>query len=57
MKKVVSINSIAVQRVLFDFGLKKLFKKKFAFPPLYRDFYILLIANSIDHWVQRTVFN
>ena len=33
MKKVVSINSIAVQRVLFDFGLKKLFKKKFAFPP------------------------
>ena len=26
------------------------------FPPSYRNFYILLIANSKDHWVQRIIF-
>ena len=29
--------SIVVQRVLLDFGYKKLFNRGFAFPPLYRD--------------------
>ena len=36
--------SIAVQHVLFDFDWKKIFNKRLAFPPLYRDFYILVIA-------------
>ena len=34
--------SVEVQRVLFDFGLKKIFNKRLEFRPLYRDFYILL---------------
>ena len=48
--------SIAVQRVLFDFGFKKLFNKRLAFPPLYRDFYILRLSASKDHWVPRMLF-
>ena len=42
--KSEGISSIAVQRVWFDFGLKKSFKKKLAFPPLYRNFHRLLLA-------------
>ena len=37
---VVKSYSVTAQSVLFDFGLKKLFNKMFAFPPLYRNFYI-----------------
>ena len=48
--------SVAVQRVLFDFDLKKLFNKRLLFPLLYRDFYILLSADSKGHWVQRIIF-
>ena len=48
--------SIAVQRALFDFGFKKLFNKRLASPPLYRDFYRLLIASSKDQWVPRMLF-
>ena len=33
----ISYNSIAAQRVLFEFGLKKLFNNRLAFPPLYHD--------------------
>ena len=49
-------NSIMVQRVLLDFGFKKLFNKRLAFPPLYRDFYVLLVGTSKDHWVTRMLF-
>ena len=45
--------SIVVQRVLFDFGFKKLFNNKPAFPPVYRDFYRLLFAASKNYWVPR----
>ena len=45
--------SIALQRVFFDFGLERLFNKRLAFPPLHSDFYVLLIENYKDHWVQR----
>ena len=48
--------SIVVQRVLFDFGLEKLFNESLAFPPLHREFYILLIANSKDHWIEGISF-
>ena len=48
--------SIAAQYLLFDFGFKKLFNKKLAFPPLYRDFYRLLLATSKDHLVWRMLF-
>ena len=34
-------------------GFKKLFNKRFAFPPLYRDFYRLLLATSKGHCVPR----
>ena len=33
----ISYNSIAVERVLFEFGLKNLFNNRLAFPPLYHD--------------------
>ena len=45
--------SVAVQRVLLDFGFKILFNKRLAFSHFYRDFYILLLASSKDHWVPR----
>ena len=48
--------SVSVQRVLFDFDLKKLFNKRLLFPLLYCDFYILLSADSKGHWVQRIIF-
>ena len=35
---------------------KKIIQPSLAFPPLYQDFYRLLIATSIDHWVPRTLF-
>ena len=38
------------------FPLKKLFNKQLAFLPFHRNFYILLIANSKDHWVQSIIF-
>ena len=50
------MNSIVVQRLLFDFGLKKLFNKGLVFPPFYRVYYVLLIKNSKDHFVQRVIF-
>ena len=49
-------NSIAVQRVLYDFRFQKLFNKRFAFPLLYRDFYVLFLAAYKDHWVPRMFF-
>ena len=50
------IGPMAVQRVLLDFGFNKLFNKRLAFPSLYGDFYILLLATSKDHWVPRMLF-
>ena len=41
---------------MFDFGFKKLFNKRLAFPPLYRDFYRLLLATSENQWVPRMLF-
>ena len=35
---------------------KKLFIQALRFHPLYRDFYRLLIATSIDHWLPRMLF-
>ena len=55
-KKLYFACSIAVQCILFNFGLKKLFNERLAFPPLHRDFYKLLIANFKDHLVQRIIF-
>ena len=49
-------NSIAVQRLLIDFGFKKLFNKRLAFPPLYHDFYRFLLATLEDHWVPRMLY-
>ena len=48
--------SIAVQGVLFDFGFEKLFNKRLAFPPLYRYFYVLILAASRDYCVPRILF-
>ena len=45
--------SIAVQRVLFDFNFERLFNKRLPFPPLYRDFFRLLLATSKDYWVPK----
>ena len=53
---LIGIYSIVVPRVLFDFGFKKLFNKSLAFPPMYRDFYRLLLVISKDHWVPRMLF-
>ena len=49
-------NSIAVQRVLYDFRFQKLFNKRLAFPLLYRDFYVLFLPAYKDHWVPRMFF-
>ena len=48
--------SIAVPRILFDLGIEKNIKSGSAFLPLCCDFYGLLIATSINHWVPRTLF-
>ena len=49
--------SIAVPHRLFDLGIrKKTIQPSFAFPSLYRDFYRLLTAISIDHWPPRMLF-
>ena len=37
-------------------GFKKLFNKRFAFPPLYHELCILLLAASKDRWVPRMLF-
>ena len=48
---LVVLTLLVQSRVLFDFGFTKLFNKRLAFPPLYRDFDILLLVASKDHWV------
>ena len=35
---------------------KNIIQPSSAFPPLYRDFYRLLIATSIDHWEPRMLY-
>ena len=47
------INSTVVLRVLFDLGIEKNYSAKLA---LWRDFYRLFIATSLDHWEQRMLF-
>ena len=55
-RKIEDFNSVAVQGVLFDFDLKQLFSKRLVFPPLYHDFYRLLLATFKDYWVPRIIF-
>ena len=38
-------------RILVDLGVKKIMQPSSAFSPLYRGFYRLLIAISIDYWL------
>ena len=46
-----------VPHVLFNFGIKKNVRSSPGFPPLYRDFYSLLIGTSIDHSVPRLLWH
>ena len=48
--------SIAVPRVLLDLGIEKNIQSSFAFPLSCCDFYRLLIATFVNHWVPRMLF-
>ena len=57
--KLKPINNIsaAVSRVEFELGIeKKNNQPSSVFPTLYREFYRLFIAISIDHWQPRILF-
>ena len=56
MKFSITFIQSQFTRMLFDFCFKQLLNKRLAFPTLYRDCYILLLATSKHHWLPSIIF-
>ena len=60
LKSTKATFKIAFQSCIYAYSLiwalKKITKRSFAFPPMYRDLYRLFIATSKDHWVPKMLF-